>query len=337
MATFFSEVFPPKPTFTEKDIPDQHGRVVIVTGGASGCGFEVAKAMYHLNARVYIAGRNKANGDKAIEEIKNSEPIAEQKVKGGKGELFFLQLDLGDLATIKTSAEEFRAKESRLDVVWHNAGVMIPPDNSYTTQGYELQYGTNALGPFVFQHFLTPLVVKTAALAGVKPNATRIIWVSAAAHRGAPKPDGVNWDDVNMKSNSGIRARWTKYAQSKAMNVMQAHEFARRYAADGIVSLSLHPGVLNTNLQRSAPSILKIVAEKIMLKPARFGGLTELYAGLAPDVDTSLIDNDGRNGAYIHPWGRFGDADCQIMDGLKKRGTGERLWKMMEDECKEYM
>jgi retinol dehydrogenase 12 len=152
-----TEMFPPKPKWTEKDIPDQHGRVFIVTGGSSGCGYEVSKALYNLNGRVYIAGREVPSAAEAIESIKSSPPAADQVVQRGKGELFFLKLDLADLSTIKASVEKFLGTEERLDVIWHNAGVMVPPAGSLTKQGHDMQLGTNVLGPFLFQQFLTPM------------------------------------------------------------------------------------------------------------------------------------------------------------------------------------
>ena|SRR5271156_1519066 len=105
------------------------------------------------------------------------------------------------------------AKEERLDVIWHNAGIMVPPDGRKTKQGFDLQVGTNPLGPFLFQHFLTPLCLKTVSRPDVKPFGTRVIFVSSSGHRVAPKPDGVNWDDINME----FKARGLKYGQSKAL------------------------------------------------------------------------------------------------------------------------
>jgi retinol dehydrogenase 12 len=161
-----TEMFPPKPKWTEKDIPDQHGRVFIVTGGSSGCGYEVSKALYNLNGRVYIAGRNASSAAEAIESIKSSPPAADQVVQRGKGELFFLKLDLADLSTIKASVEKFLGMEERLDVIWHNAGVMVPPAGSLTKQGHDMQLGTNVLGPFLFQQFLTPMSTHCQARRG---------------------------------------------------------------------------------------------------------------------------------------------------------------------------
>ncbi|RFU31686.1 hypothetical protein B7463_g4641, partial [Scytalidium lignicola] len=332
----WSETFPPKPVYTVKDMPDQSGRVFIVTGGASGCGYETAKILYNLNGRVYIAGRSIANGKAAMEKIKSSSPPAEQKVRSGKGSIEFLRVDLADLTTIKLCAEEFLSKETRLDVIWHNAGVLGIEHGSKTTQGFEAHLGTNALGPFLLQHFLMPICLKTAARADAKPNATRVIWVTSAGHRGAPKPDGVNWDDINMHDIEGIKGGMLKYGQSKTMNVMHAHEIARRYGKQGLVSVALHPGSLKTNLQRHQGFFFKNLTAPL-LYPQIYGAYTELWAGLNEEVDTRMLEDGGKNGAYVQPWGRWGEGAEFVYEGLAKRETGERLWKLCETTLKEWM
>jgi len=139
MAATWGEMFPPKPLFTKKDTADQFGRVFIVTGGSAGIGYEVVKALYHLNGRVYIASRSESTAKAAIASIHALKPTNSQTVKAGKAELIFSSLDLGDLTTTKSSAMEFLSKETRLDVIWHNEGIMIPADDTPTAQGYHVQ------------------------------------------------------------------------------------------------------------------------------------------------------------------------------------------------------
>lgn len=148
----WDELFPAKPAFTEKDIPDQNGRVFMVLPASAGIGYEVAKALFHLNGRVYIASRFESTAQAAILKIRASSPAPDQVVKSGKGENYYLHLDLGDLTTVKASAKEFLSKESRLDVVWHNAGVMMPSHNTPTKQGYR----ATSLALFYFNNFLHP-------------------------------------------------------------------------------------------------------------------------------------------------------------------------------------
>jgi NAD(P)-dependent dehydrogenase (short-subunit alcohol dehydrogenase family) len=125
MAATWSEMFPPSPSFTEKDIPSQEGRVFLITGGSAGIGYEVAKALYHLNGRVYITSRTAASAQKAISSIQSSSPHPSQQVQSGSGSIHCLLLDLSDLSTMKSTAEDFLSKEKRLDVIWHNAGTMV--------------------------------------------------------------------------------------------------------------------------------------------------------------------------------------------------------------------
>ncbi|KAH9203132.1 hypothetical protein DL95DRAFT_350146, partial [Leptodontidium sp. 2 PMI_412] len=118
-----STIFPNKPTLTEKNLSDQQGKVFLVTGGSGGLGKELISILYQHNAKVYVATRSQAKTDEIIRDIETSYP-------NSSGELIFLRLVLDDLTTIKRSAEEFLGKESRLDVLWNNAGVMVPPQGS---------------------------------------------------------------------------------------------------------------------------------------------------------------------------------------------------------------
>jgi len=123
------------PPLTEANLPDQTGRVIIITGGYAGVGQELSRIIYQHNGTVYVAGRSVEKAEKSITDTKALFP-------GSKGKIDFLKVDLADLTTIKVAVEEFRAKESRLDVLVNNAGVMVPPVGSRSEQGHELQMGT---------------------------------------------------------------------------------------------------------------------------------------------------------------------------------------------------
>jgi NAD(P)-dependent dehydrogenase (short-subunit alcohol dehydrogenase family) len=143
-----------------------------VTGGYAGVGEELVKIFYSKNAIVYVAGRSKSKADAALDRIKKAHPSS-------KGRLEFLSLDLADLTTLKPAAEAFKAKESRLDTLTNNAGVMNTPPKSKTMQGHELQLGTNCLGPWLFTHHLLPVLQKTAAEA--PKNSVRVTWAASLA------------------------------------------------------------------------------------------------------------------------------------------------------------
>ena len=192
-------------------------------------GKELAKILFSHDAKVYVAARNSEKAATAINEIKAAFPQS-------KGELVFLKLDLDDLTTIKKSAEDFLAKEDRLDVLWNNAGVMFPPQGSKTKQGYELQLGTNNVAPFLFTKLLTPLLVKTAK--SVPSDSVRVVWVSSSvAELGSPK-HGVDLNNLDFKTD---QSGWYKYGMSKAGNWYHATEFARRHKEDGIISTVSFP------------------------------------------------------------------------------------------------
>lgn len=107
---------------------------------------------------------------------------------------------------------------------------------------------------------------------------------------------------------------------------MHAHELARRYSARGLVSFSLHPGALGTGLQKNAPRWFNAIFG-VLRYPPRFRALTELFAGLAPLAEgvERMLEEGGKNGGYILPWGRFGEGSPHVFEGLAKRGIGERL------------
>lgn len=199
-------------------------QVFIVTGGNSGVGKALVGILYQRNARVYIATRSKQKSDEAIAEIKEAHPTS-------RGSLIFLSLVLDDLTTIKASAEEFLNRESRLDVIWNNAGVMFPPEDALTKQGIDLQMGVNTLAHFLLLKFLTPILIETAKVA--PKNSVRIVWVSSMAVDFSSKPP-IDFSNLDYKNDVGIPK---KYDQSKVGNLLHAIEFDKRFPNTGICSL----------------------------------------------------------------------------------------------------
>lgn len=195
-----------------------------MTGATSGIGRQLVEILYQRNGKVYLAARSESKASAAIEAIKARFPTS-------TGELVFLHIDLGDLTTIKPAAQEFLSKEKRLDVLWNNAGVMVPPHGSKTTQGYELQLGTNNIAPFLFTHHLRGILLETAKTS--PKNSVRVVWVSSGAIAAAPKP-AVDFSNMDYHKPEGL---WTKYGRSKAGNVLHSAEFARRTAGSGIISI----------------------------------------------------------------------------------------------------
>lgn len=270
--SFAMGIFSYAPTsFTDKDLPDQTGKVFIVTGATSGVGELLAGILYSKNAKVYLAARSQEKAVQTINTIRS-------KNSTSKGDLLFLHLDLNDLSTIKASVNEFLQHENRLNVLWNNAGVMVPPQGSKTKQGYEQQLGTNDLAPFLFTKLLTPILKETAK---VKPaGSVRVVWVaSSAAANFAPK-GGVVMDNLSYEKDQGS---WHKYGVSKAGTILQAAEYARRFGQDNILSVSLDPGNLKTPLYQTAPK-WQMPFINLVLKDPIYGAYTELFAGFSPKV-----------------------------------------------------
>jgi NAD(P)-dependent dehydrogenase (short-subunit alcohol dehydrogenase family) len=234
-------------------------------------GKETARILYSKNAKVYLAARSEEKTRKAIEDIKAAVP------DNKKGQLVFLRLDLADLTAVKDSAREFLSKERELHLLFNNAGLGYPPAGSKTVQGYELQLGVNCVGPFLFTKLLTPILKSTAAVSPA--NSVRVVWVSSSASEGiSSKGYMENLDYHNDKSS------YHKYCVSKMGNYFHATEFAARHKDDGIVSVALNPGNLDSEFWRTQGSLMSFLLRHTVLHPPVLGAYTELYAGLAPTV-----------------------------------------------------
>ena len=283
-----------------------------MTGGNAGIGLELVKILYAHNATVYIAGRSEEKASKAITSIETSFP----KSNGG---LKFLHLDLDDLELVKKSAASFLSKETRLDVLWNNAGVMVPPQGSKTKQNYEAQLGVNCLGPFLFTKLLMPVLVQTAKSA---PQASvRVVWLSSSAAEGLAPKGAIDMTKLDYKKDESA---WYKYGVSKAGNILYANEFAKRYQADNVISVvcvepghlgdyesslvqSLNPGFLKTDLQRNMSGVGAFMMSFI-LSEAIYGAYTELFAGLSPQI---TLDKTGAWSTYnTHSTIQYTDLAC---------------------------
>lgn len=225
MGNQFSQAFPPSPKFTESSLSDLTSKVYIVTGSSAGVGRELARLLYSRNATVYIAARSAERGNAAIKYIQEAHPSS-------TGALHFLKLDLNDLEGIKPSAEEFLSKEKRLDVLFNNAGVMVPPQGSVTKQGLDMQLGTNCVAPFLFTKLLTPLLIETAKKS--EKGSVRVVWVSSSAAALIAPKGGVDMSNLEYKVDKNVNY---KYGMSKGGNVLHALEYQRRYRDSGIVSI----------------------------------------------------------------------------------------------------
>jgi retinol dehydrogenase 12 len=163
-----------------------------------------------------------------------------------------------------------------------------------------------------------------------KSGQVRIIWTSSDGSNMSPSPDGIYWDDMNGDKTGLNQQTFKMYAQSKAGNIILATETARRYGNDNIITASLNPGHLKTELQRHSESWMLNLINSALLYDARYGALTELFAGFSDSV------NKENNGQYLIPWGRVGEKAEHIQKGIEN-GSGTRLWELLESQTDQYV
>ena len=213
------------------NIPDQSGRVIIITGANSGIGFWMTKYLAKKGAKIIMACRSTERAQAAKEKILNKQPDAKIEIE---------ILDLASLKSVKEFSEKFHQKHDRLDILINNAGVMMTP-KWQTEDGFEYQIGINHFGHFALTNQLLTLLEKT--------EKSRIVSLSSMAH----KSGKINLGDLNWKDKK--YNRWKVYAQSKLANLMFAIELDRKLQARGSTtrSLAAHPGMSRTKLGRHFP------------------------------------------------------------------------------------
>jgi NAD(P)-dependent dehydrogenase (short-subunit alcohol dehydrogenase family) len=283
--------------WTSKDLTDQSGKTVIVTGANSGLGLVTATELARVGAHVILACRNTDAGTKAA--------------AGMTGDVEVRALDLADLDSVRTFAASV---DQPIDILINNAGVMATPERK-TAQGFELQFGTNHLGHFA----LTGLLIDRLQEA----TAPRVTVLSSTAHRiGA-----INFDDLQSEQKYD---RWKAYGQSKLANLMYAYEFARRAKAAGspIVVTAAHPGYAATSLQSKTESWMdKImgVGNALLAQSAEAGAWPTLYAATG----------DVPSGSYVGPNGLMQQRGKAKIVGStaasKDEAVASRLWDVSEE------
>jgi NAD(P)-dependent dehydrogenase (short-subunit alcohol dehydrogenase family) len=287
--------------WTARDVPDQTGRRVVVTGANSGIGFQAARVLAERGADVVLAVRDITRGEAAAGRIGRAVQVS--------------RLDLADLASVREFAE--RAPE-RIDVLVNNAGVMALPERR-TADGFEMQLGTNHLGHFA----LTGLLLERL-LRGAEP---RVVTVSSGLH----KRGRIDFDDLQGERSYD---KWAAYGQSKLANLLFAYELQRRASAAGLSlrSLAVHPGLAATNLwaggeaSASLGERIAAVTGKLIAQSDVMGAEPTLYAATATGI---------RGGAYVGPGG-FNEmrGHPKLVDSSaasKDQATARRLWEVSEE------
>ena len=289
------------------DIPDQKGRVAIVTGASSGLGTEAAVALAARGATVLLAVRDAAKGDATRRRILARTPGADVVVS---------RIDMADLASIRAFAAR-EGERPAIDILINNAGLGMQPARAVTTDGYERQLATNHLGPFALTGLLLPALLRAGA--------ARIVAVASIAHRGGR----IDFDDLQ---GAGRYAGGKAYNQSKLANILFALELDRRarQAGTALVSVASHPGVSTTGFLAAANmgTIQTRVANVIV---GLFG--QDAAAGAAPLLYAATM-RDVTGGQYWGPDGLFeirgGPAPAKFSAQARDMGVAARLWAESE-------
>lgn len=294
--------------WTDADIPELDGTVVVITGANSGLGLESAKALAAHGAQVIMAGRNP---------LKLSDAAAQ--VTGGPRPRT-VALDLADLASVRRAAGELLEGTERIDVLMNNAGVMAPPLQR-TKDGFESQIGVNHLGHFALTGLLLPRL---------RHEGARVVNTSSAAHyMGAIDVADLNYEQRRYSS-------WPAYGQSKLANLLFTSELDRqaREAGWDLTAVAAHPGYAATNLQTSGPWYAQNPLGRAMSKgmnlvlaqSAKAGAWPQLYAAVAPGVvGDEYYGPDGFRGVRGNP------ALSQRSDAARDGETARQLWELSEE------
>jgi retinol dehydrogenase-12 len=238
---------------------DLAGRNFLVTGANTGIGKETARALAQRGARVTLAGRSEDKTRAAMADIAATAPGAD---------LEYLRLDLANLAAVRDAAAEFLARDEPLDVLVNNAG--LAGGHGTTSDGFELAFGTNHVGPFLFTQLLLDRLQAS--------ESARIVNVASRAHYDAA---GIDWDAVRQPTVSRIGMK--EYSVSKLANVLHAQELARRLAGTNVTTYSLHPGVIASDVWRETPKLLGGFI-KLFMKSTKDGAKTSLYCATSAEA-----------------------------------------------------
>jgi NAD(P)-dependent dehydrogenase (short-subunit alcohol dehydrogenase family) len=309
----------PYGTFTDaKDVVadiDLGGRTAIVTGGATGIGIETARALALAGADVMLAVRNLEAGEAAAADINAS--IGDDRVIVGK-------LDLSDLASVAAFVTAWG--DQPLNILVNNAGVMACP-LAYTTDGLEMQVGTNHFG-----HFLLGVGLARALMNGEEEGRTaRVVSLSSIGHRRS----GVNFDDIHYRERA--YDKWEAYGQAKTANALFAVGFHRRFADLGVTANAVMPGGIMTPLQRHLPQE-EMVAMGWMdadgnvragFKTPSQGASTSVWAAVGPELE-------GVGGLYLENCGQAPPFDkanpmVGVMPHALDPEAADRLWAVSEE------
>jgi NAD(P)-dependent dehydrogenase (short-subunit alcohol dehydrogenase family) len=291
---------------------DLTGKVALVTGASSGLGVETSRALLSAGAQVVMAVRDLEKAQQVADQLRQST---------GSNKASLLKLDLGSLESVRTAGAQFLGRHSKLDLLVNNAGVMATPFE-HTAEGFEMQFGTNHLGHFLLTNLLLP-ALKAATRA-------RVVSLSSIGHRRSD----IVWDDIGFQTRA--YDKWAAYGQSKTANALFAVGLTARHSSDGVFANAVHPGGIQTGLQKHMPEeemramgwIDSEGKANAMFKTPEQGASTSLWAAVGQELE-------GVGGKYLE--------DCQealafnpekpssgVMPYALDLSSAERLWDLSE-------
>ena len=291
-------------------IPDQTGKVVVVTGGNTGIGKETAKALAAAGATVAITARTPSKGEAAAKEIK--------AVAGPTASVHVLPLDLSSLASVRACAAEVLSRFDRLDVLVNNAGAVIG-DRRQTDDGLELTIGANHVGPFLFTTLLLDRLKASAP--------SRIVNLSSIAHRGASK---VELGKAQAGTDDRPYNAMGRYSESKLANVLFTKELARRLEGTGVSAFAVHPGGVRSEFGKGddTKGVLRLgvtLMGALSISP-KTGASASLHCATEPGLEA-------KSGGYFQKqlFGNFGPVtEVQPTASGKDAEAARRLWDETE-------
>ncbi|KEY67558.1 hypothetical protein S7711_10017 [Stachybotrys chartarum IBT 7711] len=300
----------------DTDIPDLSGKVIFVTGGNAGLGLETIRQLSkHGPAEIFLAARSQQKAEGAIKQVREAVPEA--------AKITFIELDLGSLKSVKRAAEEFKSKSSQLHLLINNAGIMACPAG-VTTDGYEVQFGTNHMGHALLTKLLLPTLQATAHTG----QDVRIVNLSSGGERWAPSK---LWNFEALKTDMPSESTFARYGISKVANIHHARALSRRYPE--IRCIAVHPGrVSGTNLNRGVAASFPLLSPFLRFtrmlgarnaNNVAVGALNQLWASVSPDAVS---------GEFYHPVGVAGKGSSQS----QSRELEDQLWEWTENELKGY-
>jgi len=298
-------------------MPDQGGRLALITGANSGLGLESARALLARGATVLLACRSLERAEAARQALLAEGEAVPSGAGLGAGEIELLELDLADLDSVVRAAATVADRYGRLDLLLNNAGVMAPP-RQLTRQGFELQFGVNHLCHYALTRLLLPLLQATAG--------ARVVQVTS----GAQYFGRLDFDDLQGERRYD---RWAAYGQSKLANVVLAHELQRRHP--GLLSAAAHPGLARTNLQPASIAAsgarFEGVAYRLLdplFQSAAQGALPQLFAATAAEAEPAGHYGPNQFGG-LRGWPAAVRPAAAALDPVQ----GERLWQVSEELC----